>query len=569
MTSLYAASQYSEDLDEFVAAGAVQSRDLRAVAALLHVASATSDVDRLAWVAFALVLGTPRSGHTCVDFLNISLWKPENINETLVRWPADHEEWIAAVRKCEELVCSPENRSDLPRRPFVLSGTRLYAARSFDEEVRVAAYLRQAIDAGRIEIITGGPGSGKTTYIADKIIEHVSNRSGSDTIALAAPTGLAAKRMARALRAAVRTGINDGKISPEMEKIVDGLPKVTIHKLLKFNPVARVQWRFNKHDTMPYDYVIIDEVSMMPLSMMARVLEAMKKDARLMLVGDPYQLASVEAGTVLADIVEASSRGTGFVTVKTGSYRFLPGSPVADISTHIKLGIFEAAREALKLHHTDPEVKGPFSWVDPVTNDKALQVVARIVAEHARKLCVDAAKATSDQDYRELIKFRDSLQVVCAHRRGNLGVSGWNSAVERQLGALAHGQWYLGRPVMVTKNDSASGLANGDIGVVCKDSKGSRVVVFGDAEEVRLIPISSVPHVETVHALTIHKSQGSEFAHTIVVLPKGKSRILTRELLYTGITRAKPRLTLIATETALEFAITTKVQRATGLADLL
>jgi len=122
---------------------------------------------------------------------------------------------------------------------------------------------------------------------------------------------------------------------------------------------------------------------------------------------------------------------------------------------------------------------------------------------------------------------------------------------------------------MVSKNDANTGLANGDIGVVCKDAKGARIVVFGDAEEVKTFSATSLPQVDTVHALTIHKSQGSEFAHTIVVLPKGKSKILTRELLYTGITRAKPNLTLVATQEALEIAISNKVQRATGLTDLL
>jgi len=191
------------------------------------------------------------------------------------------------------------------------------------------------------------------------------------------------------------------------------------------------------------------------------------------------------------------------------------------------------------------------------------------VVNHARKLCELAAVASTDEQYREIMRVRDELQVICAHRKGNLGVSGWNRAVERELGVLAQEPWYLGRPVMVSKNDANTGLANGDIGVVCKDAKGARIVVFGDSEEVKTFSTTSIPQVETVHALTIHKSQGSEFAHTIVVLPKGKSRILTRELLYTGITRAKPNLTLIATQEALEIAIGNKVQRATGLADLL
>ncbi|MFM8602010.1 MAG: exodeoxyribonuclease V subunit alpha [Actinomycetota bacterium] len=569
MSSLYASTQYPDDLQPYVDSRAVESRDLRAVSSLLRLAGASRNVDPLSWVAFALVLGTSRSGHTCVDFSHIDLWLPEDPNGAAVRWPADAAEWVTAVLASTGLVCSPAERDDAPRRPFVLDGTRLYAARSYEEELRVAGYLRNASAAGRLSIITGGPGSGKTTEVARRIVAHMSAAPGADTVALAAPTGLAAKRMDRALRSAVRWAVSQGSVPSAMESVVNGLPKFTVHKLLKYNPVARVQWRFNAKDRMPYDLVVIDEVSMMPLSMMARVLEAMKEEAQLVLVGDPHQLASVDAGTVLADIVEASARGAVKVEPLTGKHRFEEGSPVDDIATHTKAGDADAALAAVRRHAGGTAGEAQFAWVDPVADDAALQQLARAVADHARELCALAAGATTEEKYRQVLEFRDSLQVVCAHRRGNLGVSGWNSAVERQLGDLARGQWYVGRPVMVTRNDSFSGLSNGDIGVVCRDANDRPVVVFGDPEGVTVLPIARVPHVETVHALTIHKSQGSEFGHTVVVLPKGRSRILTRELLYTGMTRAKPHLTIVATEEALRTAIGTKVQRATGLAGLL
>ena len=569
MSSLYASTQYPDDLQPYVDARAVESRDLRAVSSLFRLAGASRNVDPLAWVAFALVLGTSRSGHTCVDFAHIDLWSPENVDATAVRWPSGAADWVAALSTTPDLVCSPAQRADAPRRPFVLDGTRLYASRSYEEELFVAGYLRTASAAGRLAIITGGPGSGKTTEVARRIVDHMSGASATDTVALAAPTGLAAKRMDRALRSAVRWAVSQGSVPGGMENVVNGLPKLTVHKLLKYNPVARVQWRFNAKDRMPYDLVVVDEVSMMPLSMMARLLEAMKDGAMLILVGDPHQLASVDAGTVLADIVEASARGAVKVEPLTGKHRFKEGSPVDDIATHTKSGDADAALAAVRRHASGTGGEARFAWVDPVADDAALQKLARTVAEHARGLCELAAGASTPDQYRAVLEFRDSLQVVCAHRRGNLGVSGWNSAVERQLGQLARGQWYVGRPVMVTRNDSFSGLSNGDIGVVCRDANNRPVVVFGDSEGVTVLPVARVPHVETVHALTIHKSQGSEFGHTVVVLPKGRSRILTRELLYTGMTRAKPHLTIVATEEALRAAIGTKVQRATGLAGLL
>ena len=568
MSTLFSSTQYPVELEQYVTSGAVQSRDLRGVSILVHAATESSAMDPLAWVAFSLVLGLPASGHTCLDLENISQWAPEELKDDGEIWPIDGKRWKAAVLACSELVCTPKTLNAQPRKPFVVSGNKLYSARSFHEEQLVANYIKKAVAEKRVEIITGGPGSGKTTYIANQIVEQIAKNVNTESIALAAPTGLAAKRMDRALRSAVRYGISKGTISPEMEAHVNGLKKLTIHKLLKFNPSARIQWRHNKANRMPYDYVIVDEVSMMPLSMMARLIEALKDDARLMLVGDPFQLASVDAGTVLADIVEASNKGKAFVNTKTESHRFPIGSPVSDIAIETKAGNVQGALEKIRFHH-DTEAENKFVWVDPVADDARLQKVAREVVSHARKLCELAANANTDEQYREIIRVRDELQVICAHRKGNLGVAGWNRAIERELGVLAQEQWYLGRPVMVNKNDANTGLANGDIGVVCKDASGVRIVVFGDAEEVKTFTTTSLPQVETVHALTIHKSQGSEFAHTIVVLPKGESKILTRELLYTGITRAKPNLTLIATQEALEIAITNKVQRATGLTDLL
>ena len=568
MSTLFASTQYPAELEQYVSSGAVQSRDLRGVSILVHAATKASELDPLAWLAFSLVLGLPASGHTCLDLENISQWAPEEFKNNVDIWPIDGNRWKSAVLACSELVCTPKTLNAQPRKPFVVSGSKLYSARSFHEEQLVASYIKKAVADKRVEIITGGPGSGKTTYIANQIVEQIAKNVNTESIALAAPTGLAAKRMDRALRSAVRYGISKGTISPDMEAHVNGLKKLTIHKLLKFNPSARIQWRHNRTNRMPYDYVIVDEVSMMPLSMMARLIEALKDDARLMLVGDPFQLASVDAGTVLADIVEASNKGKTFVNTKTESHRFPIGSPVSDIAIETKAGNVDGALEKIRFHH-DTKAENKFVWVDPVADEARLQKIAREVVNHARKLCELAESASTDEQYREIIRVRDELQVICAHRKGNLGVSGWNRAIERELGVLAQEQWYLGRPVMVSKNDANTGLANGDIGVVCKDAKGARIVVFGDAEEVRTFSTTSLPQVDTVHALTIHKSQGSEFAHTIVVLPKGKSKILTRELLYTGITRAKPNLTLIATQEALEIAISNKVQRATGLTDLL
>jgi len=562
MTSLYQSVQFPASLDRYISGRILEERDVRAIAVVVSLANV--QIPDLAWVALSLVLASPRSGHSCLDLESMSLWAPDHNPDSALGWSTDPQVWLDALTECGSLVCGSSEVDEIPRRPFVLDGHLLYAARSHDEEVRVSEYLRRNIAAKRIEIITGGPGSGKTTSVAQRLVQRFMDPEHTDEkIALAAPTGLAAKRMAKAIRSAIRSQ----KPSPELEKLIDDLPKLTIHKLLSYNPSAKIQYRFNVDNQLPYDLVIIDEVSMMPLSMMARVLEAMKPEALLILVGDPFQLASVDAGTVLADIVEASQQGVSFVETLSGNFRFPDGSPVGELSTATKAGDFLAALKVLQHEHVATEDTHPrLRWVDPVASPAHLKEVASQVVEHARLLCAMATTARSTEEHRAVIAQREKLQVVCAHRKGSLGVSGWNTTVERQLGSLAQGQWYLGRPVMVTINDSFTNLSNGDIGVVCMDSSGNRVVVFGDSEEIRVFPVARVPQVETVHALTIHKSQGSEYEHTIVVLPKRASRILTRELLYTGMTRAKPHLTLVATEEVLKMTVETQVQRATGLA---
>lgn len=575
MSTIHEAREFPARLNAWVDSGVVDSRHLGSVAALVSMAGSEGAVDDLAWVAFALVLAAPATGHTCIDFDRMELWL-EDGSDPPPGWTADAAAWATAVTSCTALVDAAGAPTRPVRAPFVLDGHRLYSARSFAEEVAVARNLRERISSGTLKVLTGGPGSGKTTAVAEMIVDAVNAGGIGERIALAAPTGLAAKRMSRALVRAVaainsseqeagRTGLSDDTLAT-----IGSLPKSTVHRLLGYNPGARSRWFRNVDNPLEQELVVVDEVSMMDLSMMSRLLDAVGPGSTVMLVGDPFQLASVDAGSVLADIVRASDAGSGFVVPRTGNYRFKVGSPVYEIAAATKAGDTEAVVEAMRRHHAAHAVTpGPhFAWVHPEHEPEELNRLARSVVGHARRLCSMAASAGTDTEFKELLAFRDGMQVVCAHRRGNLGVSGWNSAVERELGPLATGQWYPGRPVMVTSNDPFTKLANGDIGVVC-GSGTERVVVFGSAEHVETFPVARMPHVETVHALTIHKSQGSEYAHTIVVLPLRHSRILTRELLYTGMTRAKSSLTIVASEEIIRATVGTEVRRATGLADRL
>lgn len=521
--------------------------------------------------SLAITLENPESGNSCVDLetlagVGLSLDYPE------INWPKDAKSWKEILGAYPELVTVADTQVNAP---FVLDQDSLYSAKSFAQEVYVASTLSKMLAEGRLVVVTGGPGSGKTTSIAKRLVEHMSsNTVVVDNVALVAPTGLAAKRMKFALANALSNPELGIEVSPQLQQKIAEISKSTVHKLLRYNPSSRRPYGRHAGNPVNHELVIVDEVSMMPLSMMARVLEALKDSASLILVGDQDQLASVESGSVLADICAASDRGSKFVETMTGKFRFAAESPVALISGAVNSGNTQQLNESLRASYPkglDNHGKQfpLFNWVDPDADENGLQNVARMVLQHANQLCAKAVAIDSDDAISELLTFRESLQVVCAHKRGKLGVSGWNMSIDRKLGSRARGQWYPGRPIMVVVNDYVNDLSNGDIGVICSDSKKQVFAAFRTNDGIRRIAVSRLPPVETVHALTIHKSQGSEYGHTIVVLPTNASRIVTRELVYTGITRAKPDLTIVATQEVLQQAALTPIRRATGLATRL
>ncbi len=582
MITAFDALALPESMDRFVRAGLV-SREA-AVSANLVMGSFGVSAERHPWVCFvtAVVLANPETGNSCVTLRDLSQWlsdvsehQQEKKGHDAVDddpaadfpdWPSTPDEWRSIITGQTSLVSVGVGGVDAPPVPLVIEGDLVYSSKSHAEEVLVAERLATMLVHGRLHVITGGPGSGKTTSIARRIVERLSDPAvAHESIALAAPTGLAAKRMKFALANALANPHLGIEVTENVAKRINDLPKSTVHRLLKFNPASRRQWGRHAGRRLEHNVVILDEVSMMPLSMMARVLDALADDAILYLVGDKDQLASVDSGSVLADICAASDKGPRFVEPMTGKHRFPAGSPVAMLSDAVNSGDTVGLDAVLS---TGDSTQG-FAWVDPESDQKGLSDIARAAVSHARQICERAATAVSDDDLQQLLDFRESFQVVCAHRRGNLGVSGWNSTVDRRLGDLAKGQWYVGRPVIVLTNDYVNDLSNGDIGVICADADNNRFAVFSGNEGIRRIAVSKLPPVATVHALTIHKSQGSEYGHTVVVLPVKSSRIITRELVYTGITRAKPQLTLVATRAILHEAAVTPIRRATGLAGRL
>src|SRR6202000_1556849 len=304
---------------------------------------------------------------------------------------------------------------------------------------------------------------------------------------------------------------------------------------------------------LPHDVIVVDETSMVSLTMMARLLEAVRPDARLILVGDADQLTSVEAGAVLADLVDGlSARSDVRVAVLHTSHRF--GPSIGALAEAIRVG--DADTVVALLGSGDEHVE--FVEGDAPTALRAILLPHALrLREAAMAGAVELALATLDQH-----------RLLCAHRHGPFGAQHWNQQVQRWLaeetGQPAWSQWYAGRPLLVTANDYGLRIYNGDTGVTVVGADGLRGVIAGATGPLGFA-ISRLGDVETMHAMTIHKSQGSQAEEVTVLLPPEDSRLLSRELLYTGVTRAKSRIRLIGPETSVRAAIARRVVRASGL----
>ena len=562
-------SIYPERLNYYVDGGAVSRSQLSAVATLLSLSNdgiVPPVVNDLVWLSFALALNASEGGHTCINLNEIERWYPDDLEIGALTWPVSSE-WVQAVSEHVDLVATPSTIGKLPRRPFVLDGSRLYVLRSFEEERSIAEWMNSAAGS-RLKVLLGGPGSGKTTEVAKQLVARFADSSAQDvSVAMAAPTGKAADRM----RQAIEARLLSEKASPEVIVRVQEAPSITIHRLLGYSPVRRTgRFQYDRENPLPYDLVIIDEASMLSLSMMHRLIEALRPTAELFLVGDPEQLASVDAGTVLADIsIAAKAEGTNLhLCTKrlTTQFRYAVGSPIEQVVKAVQSGDADRLIEVLRPMRNSG---GVVSWIDPSSKEAddlaAFESLGLEVRRHALEV-VDLAGASK---YVAVLEKLGELQLLCASRSGQLGIAGWNRTVNQWIGTSTRKQWFIGRPILITKNDHNNHLYNGDVGVVCSDKDGGIRVVFDGIDGPREFPTVRLPEVETVHALTIHKSQGSEYKHAVVVLPTGRSRLLTRELLYTGVSRAREQLTVVASEAALRTAVSTVVIRASGLADRL
>ena len=401
-------------------------------------------------------------------------------------------------------------------------------------------------------VLTGGPGTGKTTTVAGLLAVLAEQRETAGLpqlrIALTAPTGKASARLQEAVATATR------RLQAVDRARLGELSAVTLHRLLGTRRDNGTRFLHHRGNRLPHDVVVVDESSMVSLTMMTRLMEAVRPDSRLILVGDPDQLASVEAGAVLADLVAGLSGRPGSPVLHLATtHRFGAGiarlaAALRDGSSDGVLDVLRSGEEGVELVETD----GPAPALRPGLVRAAVDLRAH--AEAGRR---DEAVAALDRH-----------RLLCAHRDGPFGVQHWNRQVEHWLaeatGDPLHDRMYVGRPLLVTANDHGVGVYNGDAGVVVRGGDGPRTVIAG-AHGLTDFATSRMSDVETMFATTIHKSQGGQTDEVTVLLPPPGSRLLTRELFYTAVTRAMKKVRVVGTEESVRAAVERRALRASGL----
>ncbi|AUX90645.1 MULTISPECIES: exodeoxyribonuclease V subunit alpha [Acinetobacter] len=435
-----------------------------------------------------------------------------------------------------------------------------------------------------LNIITGGPGTGKT-YTLAHMIAVLHEALPNIRIAMAAPTGKAAQRMQEALQKA----LHSEKLQAfELETLKQVQP-VTLHRLLGLGRLGRP--RFHAKQPLPYDVIVVDEASMLDLSLSQMLLAAVPDSARLILLGDADQLASVDVGTVLADLQQTSVLADNWVNLIT-TRRFASGARIGAMAHFIQqehvpasvLNQFEqqvvAASElqviALDQVEIDQLQLQYLPEINPTTGLQLDPYYDQLM--YGYQAYADAIKQAQDQtDFeqyvQQAIQHFDHYRILTAIRHGDLGLNKINQQIEQRflasVGKLKQGDWYTGRPVMMTYNDYQLGLSNGDIGICFwREQEGqSQFEVYFPSLEKWVLATRLPKSIETAFALTIHKSQGSEFTHTAVVLDQQAKNLLSKELIYTAITRAKKVVSLLVDRDAFTQALCVRTTRISGLSE--
>lgn len=521
--------------------------------------------------------------------------------------------------------------------PFVLSRQRLYLQRYFHYEHSLAEQIKSrlmtkgfnfsqlssqiqslflvsenqsdinwqaaaactALNSG-FSVISGGPGTGKTTTVirllALMIQGYEQEFKRTPIIKLAAPTGKAAMRLTESItRAKAELQVESGVKALIPQKAE------TLHRLLKRD--VRGEFKFNAHNPLHLDVLIVDEASMVDLPLMTKLIQAIPEHGKIILLGDKDQLASVEAGSVLADICD-NENGHGFsvefsqqlnetiggdfsehiehsgapirnhICQLKKSYRFHEDSGIGHLARAANAGDIGAWNHVVR----DGIERFKDIQLHTLSDEQYQAVLSKACDGIFKNFDSIHDQGMTDEEVLNCHKAYSRYQILCALKEGSLGVAGINLEVEKRLKfkgrLITESKWYSGRPIIILENDYGLNLYNGDMGILLpqKLENGGvslKATFIGADEKVRWVQPSRLPKHDTVYAMTVHKSQGSEFEHCTFILPNYNVPILSKELIYTGITRAKKSLTLLADEKTLKIALEKRVQRASGLGALL
>jgi len=444
-----------------------------------------------------------------------------------------------------------------------LSGLTQFMDKLFSTETQYS-FQRQAVEIAiskKLCIVSGGPGTGKTTVTAKIIAALIHVSESTPQIHLTAPTGKAAQRLQESL--------NDVKQTLNCsEEIISAMPNeaMTIHRLLK--PKHRSPYfKHSQEKLLPSDVVIVDEASMIDLALMSKLVMALREETRLIILGDKDQLASVDPGSVLGDICsqpEQSSLKSCMVRL-TKSYRFDESSGIYMAAQAVNAGNHDKALNILKNSLSYQDI----SWKD-------YKDITNIKTALAEKLTWQSKYLNYQNNPRQALMTLNTFRILCAVRKGPFGVERLNHLIAEIMASKGliqpNRRWYHGRPIMITKNDHRVGLYNGDVGLIFKDREDQNILkafFIGSDNQLKKYLPARLPEHETVFAMTVHKSQGSEFDHVLLVLPEKLSKVLTRELVYTGITRTRKYIEVWGSQNTLISAIKNRIDRHSGLADAL
>ena len=576
-------------------------------AADVHVAqrlgALAGETDERSLLALALAVRSVRSGSVVLDLASVDVVRAED--GTPIEWPS-LDDWRAAL-DVSPLVDGPLHREgdllwlhgywrkevyvadELLRRsatsvsvdPVALRGAlaRLWPGDAPDDQRLAAAVCALAT----ISVLGGGPGTGKTTTVARLLVALRESAPSQLRVALAAPTGKAAARLRESM---VRP---DERLTDEEREWLAALPSSTLHRLLGVRRNSDRFWH-DAGNRLPYDVVVVDEASMVSLSMFAKLLEALRPEARLVLVGDPDQLVSVEAGAVLFDVVgdgplrrtaaradalalvapldeqpgaAEESPGAGLrdgISLLTETRRYAGDGPIDQLARSIRVGDGD---EVLRLLRRGDEA---IDFVE-VADDEAVPV--DLIQPRVSAVAKEVIAAASTGDASAALAALDRHRLLCAHRDGPRGVRHWEQQVRTWLqhegiGSSRRDGRYAGEPLLVTSNDYDNKLWNGDTGVVVQEGE-ELVSYFSTGGPPTRVPLGRLGDVRPMYAMTVHRSQGSQFASVTVLLPPASSPLGRRETLYTAVTRAEKSVRVIGSAEAVLAAVAERVKRASGL----